>query len=382
MVQVHPTGIVDPAEPEAKVKFLAAEALRGSGAIILDRDGKRFCDELGKRDYVTGRMWIHGKPPYRLCLNTKAAAVISWHCEHYAGRGLMKKLTGKELAKACNVTPQQLQKEFDDYNRAAANPGTDKFQKKFFEATPVEVEDNFMVCEITPVIHYCMGGVAADAAAQVLNGSGKVLPGLYVAGEAQGGVHGVNRLGGSSLLDCVVYGRVAGRNACKFLLDKLSSGKSAGGSVASLDGINIKVNPTEKSVSITWGGADAAAKPQQETPPPEDGAADVDPNQAFYGTGNKKPAAAAAAPAAGAKKTFTMDEVAKHNTDKDCWVILHNQVYDVTPFLSEHPGGKKAIMLYAGKDASKEFDMLHKPEIIPKYAKEYHVGAVAGASKL
>merc|ERR1719473_1885977 len=53
-VQVHPTGLV---HPEAPVKFLAAEALRGVGGVLLDADGKRFCNELGRRDYVTGMMW-------------------------------------------------------------------------------------------------------------------------------------------------------------------------------------------------------------------------------------------------------------------------------------------------------------------------------------
>jgi len=60
-VQVHPTGLVDPRDPNAKVRWLAAEALRGHGGILLDRDGNRFCDELGKRDYVTSRMWAHNK---------------------------------------------------------------------------------------------------------------------------------------------------------------------------------------------------------------------------------------------------------------------------------------------------------------------------------
>merc|ERR1712107_594513 len=45
-------------------------------------------------------------------------------------------------------------------------------------------------------------------------------------------------------------------------------------------------------------------------------------------------------------------------TDADCWVIVGDDVYDVTKFLPDHPGGKKAIMLYAGKDATEEFDML------------------------
>lgn len=50
--QVHPTGLVHPDEPEAKVKFLAAEALRGVGGVLIDREGNRFADELGRRDYV------------------------------------------------------------------------------------------------------------------------------------------------------------------------------------------------------------------------------------------------------------------------------------------------------------------------------------------
>lgn len=60
-VQVHPTGLVDPKEPNAKVKFLAAEALRGVGGLLLDNEGQRFVDELQHRDYVTGKMWENGK---------------------------------------------------------------------------------------------------------------------------------------------------------------------------------------------------------------------------------------------------------------------------------------------------------------------------------
>jgi succinate dehydrogenase/fumarate reductase flavoprotein subunit len=60
-VQVHPTGLVDPKEPEAKVKFLAAEALRGVGGLLLDNTGKRFVDELQHRDYVTGKIWENKK---------------------------------------------------------------------------------------------------------------------------------------------------------------------------------------------------------------------------------------------------------------------------------------------------------------------------------
>lgn len=81
-VQVHPTGLIDPKEQDAKVKFLAAEALRGAGGILLDGKGNRFCDELGTRDYVTGRIWDNGVYPVRLILNGAASKEIEWHCKH------------------------------------------------------------------------------------------------------------------------------------------------------------------------------------------------------------------------------------------------------------------------------------------------------------
>merc|ERR1711977_340649 len=66
-------------------------------------------------------------------------------------------------------------------------------------------------------------------------------------------------------------------------------------------------------------------------------------------------------------KTYSADEVAKHNTAKDCWVIVNGEVLNVTDFLADHPGGNKAILLFAGKDASEEFNMLHKKEVVHKY---------------
>lgn len=58
-----------------------------------------------------------------------------------------------------------------------------------------------------------MGGITVDDQARVLDASGAPIPGLFAAGEAIGGVHGRNRLGGSSLLEAVVFGRIAGKSS-------------------------------------------------------------------------------------------------------------------------------------------------------------------------
>ncbi len=87
-MQVHPTGLVHPDEPDAKWKFLAAEALRGVGGLLLNKEGDRFCNELGTRDYVTGCMWKNARQPYRLVLNSACGKEIEWHCKHYTGQYL------------------------------------------------------------------------------------------------------------------------------------------------------------------------------------------------------------------------------------------------------------------------------------------------------
>merc|ERR1719343_1193906 len=71
-----------------------------------------------------------------------------------------------------------------------------------------------------------------------------------------------------------------------------------------------------------------------------------------------------------------MEEVAKHNKKGDCWVVLNGKVLDVTNFLGEHPGGELAILTFAGKDATEEFDMIHPPDVIGKYAPDAVIGVV------
>ena len=62
-------------------------------------------------------------------------------------------------------------------------------------------------------VHHTMGGLNCNTKAQVLDWTGAVIPRLYAAGEITGGIHGTNRVGGNALLDCMVYGQIAGTNA-------------------------------------------------------------------------------------------------------------------------------------------------------------------------
>jgi len=79
--------------------------------------------------------------------------------------------------------------------------------------------------------------------------------------------------------------------------------------------------------------------------------------------------------------SLTREEVAKHNSKASCWVILSGKVLDVTDFLKDHPGGELAILTFAGKDATEEFDMIHPPDVIDKYLPKSSVlGAVGGGA--
>merc|ERR1719229_1189322 len=94
------------------------------------------------------------------------------------------------------------------------------------------------------------------------------------------------------------------------------------------------------------------------------------------GGGGGAIAGGAVAAGGGGGGGITLAEVAKHNTKADCWVVVNGEVLDVTSFLSEHPGGELAILTFAGKDASEEFNMIHPPDVIPKYAPDAVIGKV------
>merc|ERR1712151_967971 len=190
-----------------------------------------------------------------LCLNSKAFKEIAWHCKHYKGRGIMKSYDNMAaFAKEYNMPMANIEATFKTYNELAEKQAKDpengpyeaygggkshdKWGKKFFHNLPLEASDSFHVAIVTPVIHYCMGGLKISPDAEAMGAGDKVIGGLYAAGEVAGGIHGTNRLGGNSLLDCVVFGRVSGRTAARYLtsanIKYIENQKSSAGSASKL----------------------------------------------------------------------------------------------------------------------------------------------------
>ena len=75
-------------------------------------------------------------------------------------------------------------------------------------------------------------------------------------------------------------------------------------------------------------------------------------------------------------KTFTKDEVASHKKPDDLWIVVDEDVYDLTTFQSEHPGGQKILQRVGGKDASKQFWKYHNESILKKYQPQLQVGSL------
>ena len=328
------------------------------------------------------------KWPIRLVLNSKASNVLDFHTRHYSGRGLMKKMSGKELGKEIGCGEEILQKTFSSYNEIAEGKQKDPFGKKFFHNLPFNVDDTFHVAVMEPVLHFTMGGIEINDKAEVLNSGGKPFESLYACGELAGGVHGANRLGGSSLLGCVVYGRVAGSSASTYLFQKVITGGISSASQR-LGQISLHIDPaTPGKISVEWAdgsnassdsGYSSAADGQKQKQQSQGSAAPVmkganaDSNDPGKVSKPTDPAEFKVP-----EKEYSMEEVAKHNKKDDLWIVVKGVVLEVTNWLDEHPGGPQALFSHMGKDASEEFEMLHDDEVIPKYAANIVIGRVQG----
>ena len=187
-IQIHPTAFIDPDNKLNKFKFLAPEALRGHGGILVDKNGKQFVDNLETRDRVTNAILyeanhVQGCPNVLLICgknieNTFGIKKISF----YGGKKLMKKMSIEEISDTFQINKNTLRQTLSNFSC-----------------------NSYYVSLVTPAIHYTMGGIVIDGKARVYDVRNKLIKGLYAVGEVTTGVHGKNRLCGNSLLECVVF---------------------------------------------------------------------------------------------------------------------------------------------------------------------------------
>lgn len=216
-IQIHPTGFVDPQDRGSHHKILAGEVLRGIGGLLVNSEGQRFANEMATRDILSEKVILEQnktgtitKSPIYLIIPTKIAdSEIPSHLQFYEFKKLLHKTTVNDLF----TVPAHASK-FSEELAAINNRGvgkSDRFGRADFNKQVYSASSEFYVGEVTPVVHFCMGGIKINTWGQVLKKDKRksLVPvrGLYAAGEVTGGVHGANRLGGSSLLECVVFGR-------------------------------------------------------------------------------------------------------------------------------------------------------------------------------
>jgi succinate dehydrogenase / fumarate reductase flavoprotein subunit len=188
LVQFHPSGLL---EPEDKAGTLVSEAARGEGGILRNALGERF---MSRYD------------PERMELSTRDRVALAEYTEITEGRGTPD---GGVLLDLSHIPREVIMQRLPRVYQTLL-----ELQMVDITTTPIEV---------APTAHYSMGGVwvrPEDHATDVT--------GLYVIGEASSGLHGANRLGGNSLIELLVYGRITGDAATEYSANLATQRRSVG----------------------------------------------------------------------------------------------------------------------------------------------------------
>ena len=207
-IQIHPTVI-------KKNGALISESMRARGGFLLNKNGKRFTNELLTRDVVSANEL---KQPGGIAYLVIDNSIYSKNkmAQNYTAEKLMTKCdTIADVAKLIGVDEKVAQASFDQYHKAFDNKKDDLFGRP--EMLIRMDQAPYFVAEVTPGIHHTMGGVKIDPQAEVLTPEKKPIPGLFAAGEVTGGVHGGNRIGGNAVADIITFGRISANSALKYI---------------------------------------------------------------------------------------------------------------------------------------------------------------------
>lgn len=210
-IQIHPTV-------EQKNAALITEGLRGDGAILVNAEGLRFCDEVGTRDVVSAAV-LEQTGGYAYLILDQRMADASSVIEGYIKKGYtLQSDTYAGLAKAMGIPEEAFTGTMEKWNTSTYSGKDELFGRTSFSAALDTAP--FYAIQVAPGIHHTMGGLKIDINARVTGTTGITIPGLFAAGEVTGGVHGANRLGGNATADFVVFGRIAGESAVEYLEQK------------------------------------------------------------------------------------------------------------------------------------------------------------------
>ncbi len=206
-IQAHPTY-----SPVGGV--MVTEAVRGNGAILINREGNRFVNEITTRDKASAAILGQKGASAYLVFDDSVRKSLS-KIEGYVHLHIVEEgKTLAELAKEMGVPAKNLETSVAAYNKSVKAGKDEQFGRPNM---PRELNHGpYYAIEVKPAVHHTMGGVVIDTKGEVKDAKGNIIKGLYAAGEITGGVHGANRLGGNAISDIVTFGRIAGKDAAQY----------------------------------------------------------------------------------------------------------------------------------------------------------------------
>ncbi len=203
-IQTHPT-----VNPDTQTMY--TEGVRGNGAILVNKEGKRFCNELETRDVVSAAILEQTDGECYLVFDQAVRESLA-AIESYIKAGIVTEAdTPEALGEAIGIDGAALAETLKTYAGYKAAGKDEDFGRESMELALDKPKYYAALC--APAIHHTMGGVKINTKTEVLKEDGTAIPGLFAAGEVTGGVHGANRLGGNAVTDIVVFGRIAGTAA-------------------------------------------------------------------------------------------------------------------------------------------------------------------------
>ncbi|SHH96669.1 flavocytochrome c [Desulfofustis glycolicus] len=183
------------------------------GILVDARTGKRFVNELSDRRLRVDAMLK--KKRFSIAITDSSGVRFASTLNKCLKRGVVRQYeTIEQLAIENNIKLDNLLVTIERYNRSVSLGHDMDFGKPLQKDLQAIETPPFYAIRLTPKVHHCMGGVQIDREGRVLDiETHEPIPGLFAAGEVTGGIHGASRLGSVAITDCLVFGRIAGRNA-------------------------------------------------------------------------------------------------------------------------------------------------------------------------